>query len=419
MAKEEFEKNVQYYKFCAYGFLKDLRFYEPFMMLFFLEKGLDFLQIGSLYALREIAINVMEIPSGVIADVLGRRRVMAVSFLSYILSFVVFFASRSYGFLALAMLAYAFGDAFRTGTHKAMIFDYLESRQWAHLKTHYYGHTRAWSQRGAAVSALIAAALVFWQGSYAPVFLFTIIPYVLDLLLILSYPAFLDGSRSTKRKTLSAEVRSVLASLKSSLANPDAVRAIANQSLYSGYYKACKDYIQPLLKAMALVLPVMGAFAEQERTAVLGGLVYSLLFVLTSIASSSAGSFSRRFSSLAVPLNLTLYAGIVFGFASGILNGRGLLPAALIVYPGIFIIENLRKPMGIAYVSERMKADSLASALSVESQAETLAAALIAVLLGFLSSRFGPGIALAIVSAVCFILAIVLRLPIKKDAERR
>ena len=50
-----FERNGQYYKFCAYGFLKNLKFYEPFLILFFLEKGLTFLQIGVLYAIREIS----------------------------------------------------------------------------------------------------------------------------------------------------------------------------------------------------------------------------------------------------------------------------------------------------------------------------------------------------------------------------
>jgi len=45
MPKQKFTKNLQYAKFCAYGFLKDLRFYEPFMLLVFLDKGLSYLEI--------------------------------------------------------------------------------------------------------------------------------------------------------------------------------------------------------------------------------------------------------------------------------------------------------------------------------------------------------------------------------------
>ena len=56
-----------------------------------MEKGLTFLQIGTLYAIREIAINILEIPSGFAADALGRRRTMVAAFLAYIVSFIVFY----------------------------------------------------------------------------------------------------------------------------------------------------------------------------------------------------------------------------------------------------------------------------------------------------------------------------------------
>lgn len=410
-APEGFEKNLQYYKFCAYGFLKDLRFYEPFLMLFFLEKGLTFIQIGGLYAVREIFINLLEIPSGILADSLGRRRTMIVSFLAYIISFIVFYFSSQYWMLFLAMAAYAFGDAFRTGTHKAMIFDYLQSRGWAHLKTHYYGHTRSWSQKGAAVSALIAAGLVFWRGSYAPVFLFTIIPYVLDMFLIMSYPKELEGPRPSAKGKLKNAFKEVFLSLVSSLKKKETLRAISNQALYTGYYKACKDYLQPLLRSLALGLPVLLTLANQERTALLTGVVYSFLYFLTSSAAKRSGVFADRFKGLAEPLNITLFTGIALGFLSGAAHFLGLSWLAILLYLGIYLTENLRKPMGIAYVSERMNKDSLASALSVESQAETLFSALIALLLGIAINYLGLGLGVLTVSGLCGLIGILLRLP--------
>ena len=60
-----FKKDIQYYKFCAYGFLKNLRFFEPFLILFFLDKDITFLQIGILYTLRELTRNIFEVPAGV------------------------------------------------------------------------------------------------------------------------------------------------------------------------------------------------------------------------------------------------------------------------------------------------------------------------------------------------------------------
>lgn len=408
---ERFDRDLQYYKFCAYGFLKDLRFFEPFLLLLFLDKGLSYLQVGSIYALREVMINIVEIPSGIMADAMGRRRTMILSFLAYIASFGLFYFSHTYQALLFAMGVFAFGDAFRTGTHKAMIFDYLKIKGWADQKTHYYGHTRSWSQRGAALSALIAAGLVFTSGSYAPVFLFTIIPYVLDLLLMLSYPAVLDGPRHAERGALGEEFAHVIKAFLSSFKTPAILRAIANQALYTGYYKASKDYLQPMLMAFALGLPFFLGHADKERSALVIGLVYFFLYLATSYAARSSGRFADRFSGLARPLNGTLFTGIGLGLISGVSYVLGQPALSIILYIGIYMIENLRKPMGIAYVSERMNQDALATALSAESQAETAFAALIALALGFVSDLWGPGFGIMIISVLCLLAAWALRLP--------
>ena len=192
MAKN-FNKDLQYYKFCGYGFLKNLKFFESFLILFYLEKGLSFFEIGALYSIQQITINIFGIPSGIFADAIGRRRTMIYSFIAYIISFIVFYFSNTYPLFIVAILFFAFGDSFRTGTHKAMIFEYIKSKGWADQKVHYYGHTRSWSQRGSALSSIIAACIVFYSGSYRYIFLFATIPYLLDLILVSSYPKELDG----------------------------------------------------------------------------------------------------------------------------------------------------------------------------------------------------------------------------------
>ena len=51
-------------RFSLYGFLKNQRYFEPFLVLAFLEKGLSFLDIGLLVAFREATVIAFEIPSG-------------------------------------------------------------------------------------------------------------------------------------------------------------------------------------------------------------------------------------------------------------------------------------------------------------------------------------------------------------------
>ena len=161
--KDNIKKDKQYYKFCLYGFLKNLRFFEPFLILFFVSKGLSFFEIGILYAIREISINIFEIPSGIFADTFGRRKTLAFSFLIYITAFIIFYFGYDFSLFALGMIMYALGDAIRSGINKAMIIEYLKRTEQLQHKVNYYGHTRSWSQIGSALSSLIGGILVFYN----------------------------------------------------------------------------------------------------------------------------------------------------------------------------------------------------------------------------------------------------------------
>jgi len=61
--------------------------------------------------------------------------------------------------------------------------------------------------------------------------------------------------------------------------------------------------------------------------------------------------------------------------------------------------------MGIAYVTELLNENILATALSTESQVKSIYAALLAPLIGLLADVFGIGIALLLVSAFLLVLA--------------
>ena len=64
----------------------------------------------------------------------------------------------------------------------------------------------------------------------------------------------------------------------------------------------------------------------------------------------------------------------------------------------MYLVENLRNPIGVAYVSELFNDEVLATALSTNSQTKSLLAALIAPILGFIADKYGIGISLSVIS---------------------
>ena len=396
-----FSKDLQYYRFCAYGFLKNLKFFEPFLILFLLDRGLSFLQIGIVYTVREITRNVFEIPAGLAADILGRRRTMVSSFTLYILSFIIYSLSTGPPSILIATIVFGLADAFRTGTHKAMIFDYLHHHGWTDHKVAYYGHTRSWSQAGSAISALLAAVLVFCSGQISQVFIYSVIPYVLGLILMLGYPAYLDGKAMKLREVrFRAAFKDTFRSFWISFLSPKIFRGILNAAVYSGYYQALKDYLQPVIQTFAIGLPLLLALDEERKSVILIGIIYFLIYILSSFAARRSGRFASRFNGYAAPLNLTLLAGFTVGVLCGFFYLNQLPALSILLFIGIYLIENLRLPAGISYFTENLDREILATTLSAESQGKSLFTAVIALATGFLADRFDIGTAILVVSVI-------------------
>jgi MFS family permease len=410
-----FKKDSQYYKFCLYGFLKNLRFFDPFIILFFREQGFLFVEIGSLFAIREITTNILEIPTGILADAYGRRRAMVFSFLSYILSFFIFYFFPTFGLYAVAMLFFALGEAFRTGTHKAMILDYLLLHNMMDIRVTYYGHTRSCSQIGSALSALIAAALVLYSGSYRIVFLASVLPYVAALGLMLSYPAVLEGTSpgpATGRRFQDslAQVNRTLRDFFAVFRDPRFLRIIFNSSSFDAVFKTVKDYIQPILQTSALALPLLVSMTPKGRVALLTGAVYFLLYLLTAYAARSAGRLSERVRSLPRTINRSYVAGglLIAAVGASLSFGRAWLSVAIFIL--FYMLQNLRRPFSLGYISELIESRVMASGLSGESQVKTILVAALAPLMGWLADAFGVAGAMICMGALLLVLLPFLRI---------
>jgi MFS family permease len=403
-----FSKTSQYYKFCFYGFLKNLRFFDAFFILFLLSKDISYTEIGLLYAIREIFINIFEIPSGIVADTFGRKNALMSSFLAYIFSFIIFYLATNFWWFVIAFILYGVGEAFRSGTHKGMIMDYLKLNNWSNQKIDYYGHTRSCSQKGSAISSLIAGILVFYSGSYQNIFLFSIVPYLLNLLLIWSYPEKLNKTIIDNSVTKSKAVRITFHTFWQVIKQPNVLKIINASALHSAYLKAVKDYIQPLLLNIAVVLPFMINEEVGKRNGIIVGVTYFLIYLLTSQASKSAGLFSKHQKRNIS--NLTLISGFGSGILVGIFFYKQMWLLALVAFIGIYIIENLRKPILTGFVADNVPNEILTSVMSVQSQLKTVITAVLAFVFGVIVDNFGIGEAFVVVSVFLLASTLVLSL---------
>jgi len=412
-----FKADRMFPRFALYGFLKNMRFFDSFIILIFREVGMSYLQIGFLYAIRDVATNILEIPTGVFADAFGRRKSMLMAFGAYIVSFLIFYSVTGFALYALAMIIFAFGEAFRSGTHKALILEHLKLNNMAHLKVEYYGRTRSFSQFGSSINALIAAGLVFYRGDYRTMFLAATIPYVLDFINLAGYPPELDGElMQFSKETIGSQIRATLKSFWGMFTDWRTLRAILNSSGFSGLFKASKDYLQPILESFALMLPVFLVLEDKRRSALVIGLVYFVIYIFTSYASRGAAVFSKRFNSLGRAINLTFLTGAGLLFAAGLAIWRDVTWLAILIFLLFYVLQNVRRPMNVSFISDRISNRVMASGLSVESQFTTVLTAIFAPMSGALADHYGIGTALMILAAGVLLLFLIVRVDEKPAA---
>ena len=376
------------FRFSLYGFLKNQRYYDAFLILAFREKGLSFFQIGILIGFREICTNLFEIPSGAVADLYGRRRAMIFSFVAYIASFATFAMSEALFLLFGGMFFFGLGDAFRSGTHKAMIFDWLRQQGRADEKTKIYGYTRSWSQMGSAVSVLIAGALVFYRGNFTDIFWFSIVPYAFNIVNFFGYPAALDGDRKSEfsLKTVTALLGKAL---KLSVQFPPLRRLVFEGMGFEGMFKASKDYLQPILKQTAIAMPLLLMLDESKRAALLVAGVYFALYFLSSFASRNSHKVTEWQGSdegaarVLWWVNLGLYALLIPAL------WFNTYPAIIALFVGLAILQNFWRPGLISRFNAQSTPEMSATVLSIEAQSKSLATIVLAPSLGWLVDVVG------------------------------
>ncbi len=398
-------KNNQYRKFCAYGFLRNLRFFDAFLILFLVDKGISYTQIGFLYAAREITTNLFEIPSGLIADTYGRKKSLAGALLIFSISFLIFWLSNNFWLYLFAFIIFGLADAFRSGTHKGMMMDYLKLNNWMMYKSEYYGYTRSWSQRGSALSALLAGILFFLDGNYQNIFIYSSIPYIINFFLVLSYPTTIDRSTKTKiknKKNLLDNIKTLFKIIKTK----SVLKLVSTSALHTAYLKALKDYIQAIMLGIALLLPSIKEIDVDRQNGIIIGILYFFIYLLTAYASQYSTVFLKK-----TPTNLaskTLLLGLLFGLFCGIFFIYEIWIWAFIAFTFIFIIENIRKPILTAYIVDHVPNEILTSVYSAQSQLQTLFSAIIALTFGIFADIWGIGAALVLVSSLILTLLILL-----------
>jgi len=133
--------------------------YMPIVVPFYESNGLSMKDIMVLQAVYSIAIVVLEIPSGYLADVIGRRKTLIIGAMFGTIGFTTY--SISYGFLGflIAEIILGIGQSCISGADSAMLYDSLLERGEEKRYTRFEGRITSLGNIAEAVAGIIGGLL--------------------------------------------------------------------------------------------------------------------------------------------------------------------------------------------------------------------------------------------------------------------
>lgn len=411
----QIEQDKQIWKFSFYGLLKNLEFFEPYLLIYLLGMGLNLFQVGLLYSIREFVIYIFEVPSGIFADNYGKKRELMICFTFYMISFAIFFIGTNFYVLVIAMFFYGLGEAFRSGTHKAMIYLYLEQKGWFEHKNFVYGRTRFFSLIGSSFSAFISILFVLNLPGVRWIFLLSIIPFMIDFLLIWSYPDSLDERNETTLSFKKFFNKGVI-QIKKVFSNSVLTKVLISSALYDGIFKTIKDYIQPILKVTILAAAVssLQGLSSDNKVKIYLGSIYGVVYIFSAIASKNVYKLNKYKSSNKL-LSITFDAAGILAVILFISIRRNLTIAVIILYFILYVLKDARRPIVVDVCGDHMNKNERATVMSIESQLTSLFTIILAPLLGFIGDKFSIAVLFLIIGL--FSLIINRFLTVSTDAE--
>jgi len=155
---------------------------SPVLILLLTTHGATVQSVSLFIGITSLIIILVEFPSGVFADLFGRKRSFLVSLLLQITGFSLLFIARTPALLAAAMVLYGFSRAFASGSMEALAIDAITDKALLPKVTARLGILES---AGLASGALLGGVLAGIGTDYVANLLFTLAGSVTLLLLTL------------------------------------------------------------------------------------------------------------------------------------------------------------------------------------------------------------------------------------------
>ncbi len=339
-------RNLSLYRY--FQFARSLLFWQAIWFLYF-QGVLSAQEAIVLAALYDIGVVALEVPSGYLSDVVGRKPTLVLASLATAAGCFLIYLSTDFATLALAQILLGAGTAFASGSDNAFLYDTLaaEGREDEVADQELI----AWRYQylGLAASAVSGGIIGYYSMPLA--FLLSALASGLALALMLMSTEPPHSGKARAEPPL-GQLSKILAKTKEHALLWVFVFVVVGYSLSHVPFVFAQPYLRESL--------VGSAWAAQ--TPIIAGLIVGIMMLVSVIAGQVAPHLNARFGDAG---SFLVAAGMQLGLISAM---------ALVLHPGVIpllllrmVPDALSRPYMLALVQPRLESAYRASYLSVQS----------------------------------------------------
>ncbi|MDD5936409.1 MAG: MFS transporter [Clostridiales bacterium] len=174
-------------------FITNLNMQSSIWVLYLAYCGLNLMQIGLLEGLYHATSIICEIPSGAVADLIGRKKSMVLSRICIAISCIIMLLSKSFWLFGLSFIIQALGNNFNSGSEEALVYDSMKCLNKEEEYMRVYGRLNVIVEVSQAMATLIGGILA--EKSYIWCYVTCVVIAMLALVpvVLMAEPLMADG----------------------------------------------------------------------------------------------------------------------------------------------------------------------------------------------------------------------------------
>ena len=359
----------------------------PVIVLFYQDNEMGMHEIFVLKAIYSVAIVVMEIPSGWMADVWGRKKTLILGSVLGASGFFIY--SFSYGFWAFifAEIILGIGHSFVSGADSAMLYDSLKASNKSDRYTREEGRITSVGNFAEAIAGITGGFLAAISLRTPFYFQFAVAAMAIPAAVTMMEPKIHASEHIHSIKRMLINIRNTFGSHQN-LRISILLSAVTGTATLTFAW-----FVQPFFKAIDLQVEAFGIFWTALNLAV---------GVSSVFAHKVEYWLGRKLSILAVVLLLS--AGYIFSGISISYQGIGFLFL-------FYLVRGIATPIFKNYINQYTESDIRATMLSVRNFIIRISFAAIGPLLGWITDNLSLTLAFTLAGLIYLLAAGLIVIP--------